>query len=82
VDDPHACVERVRKSRGRTSMFEEEAYLSKVQEIYKRLATRHPARFKVLEGGDLEGLIERAQKELELFLPSRGVPRAAKKAPA
>jgi dTMP kinase len=82
VDDPNACVERLRKHRGHTSMFEDAGYLAKVQEIYKRQAAREPGRFKVLEGGDLEGLIARAQGELETFLATRGLLHAAKKGAA
>jgi len=82
VDDPATCVERVKKHRGHTSMFEDAAYLGKVQGIYKRLAQQEPARFRVLEGGDLAGLTARAQGELEKFLAARGLLKAAKPNPA
>jgi len=82
VDDPVVCIERLKKHRGHTSMFEDAAYLAKVQDIYKRQALKEPGRFKVLEGGDLEGLIAKAQRVLEAFLGSRGLLKPAKKSPA
>jgi dTMP kinase len=73
VDDPQVCVERLKRQRGHTTMFEEAAYLAKVQEIYKKLAAREPGRIRVLPGGPLGALVEHAQKVLEEFLEKRGL---------
>lgn len=75
VDDPVKCVERV-KARGATSMFEDAAFLAKVQDNYRRAAEAEPARFRVVEGGELGALTERCRTEIESFLKSRGLVKA------
>ena len=72
ADDPGRCVERVKAARGHTTIFEETAFLAKVQENYRRLAAAEPGRFRVLEGGDLSDLKGRSRALLSTFLKGRG----------
>lgn len=78
VDDPVRCMERVKAHRGRTSMFEDAAFLAKVQDNYRHIAAGEPARFCVLEGGDLADLKRRASGAIGDFLKARGLMGAAK----
>ncbi len=73
ADDPARCVERVKAARGHTTIFEDEAFLTKVQANYRRLAAGEPARFRVLDGGDLADLKGRSRAVLSTFLKGRGL---------
>lgn len=71
ADDPAACVERVKATRGHTAIFEEAPFLAKVQANYRRLALAEPARFRLLEGGDLADLKVRSRALVATFLKGR-----------
>lgn len=73
VDEPARCMERVMKARGQKSMFEDVAFLTKVQENYKRLAAAEPARFHVIQGGDLADLRSKGTAAVEAFLLKKGL---------
>jgi dTMP kinase len=73
VDDPARCIERVKRHRGATSMFEDAAFLARVQDNYKRLAAAEPERVHVLESHDLEDLKRRALADVGEFLKERGL---------
>lgn len=73
VDDPARCMERVRGREGATELFEEEAFLAKVQENYRRIAAREAGRFRVIEPGPLDALRSAARGAVETFLASRGI---------
>jgi dTMP kinase len=73
VDDPARCMERVKKARGHTSMFEDAGFLAAVQENYRAVAKREPGRFKVLESLDLAALQSQARQLVEDFLKARSL---------
>ena len=73
VDDPVRCMDRVKKSRGHTSMFEDAGFLGAVQENYRAAAKREPARFRVLESLDLAALQTQSRQIVEEFLKSRSL---------
>jgi dTMP kinase len=81
VDDPVRCIERVRAARGHTTIFEDAAFLSKVQENYRALAAFEPARFRVIEPSDLDRVKESCRGFVEALLASRGLLKG-KAAPA
>lgn len=80
VDDPVRCMERVKAHRGRTSMFEDAAFLAKVQDNYRHIAAREPTRFRILEGGELADLKRLACQAVGDFLKARGLMGAPKTA--
>lgn len=76
ADDPARCVERVKSSRGHTTLFEDAAFLGKVQANYRRLAAAEPDRFHVMEGGDLDEIKSKSRSAIEEFLRGRGLLKA------
>jgi dTMP kinase len=72
VDDPARCIARV-KARGRASMFEDASYLARVQENYLKAAAAEPARFRLVEGGDLADVERACRAAVEAFLRARGL---------
>lgn len=72
VDDPTRCLERV-KARGKTSIFEDAAFLARVQENYRKAAAAEPGRFRVIEGGQLAQVEAACKAEIEKFLRARGL---------
>lgn len=76
VDDPARCVERVKASRGHTTLFEDADFLGKVQENYRRLASAEPGRFRLIESGDLDEIKSKSRSAIEEFLRSRGLLKA------
>ncbi|HEX9709738.1 MAG TPA: dTMP kinase [Candidatus Thermoplasmatota archaeon] len=73
VDDPAACMGRVRQRPGGTQLFEDAAFLSKVQANYRAIAAREPARFRVLEPGTLGDVQAAARAAVHGFLEARGL---------
>lgn len=76
VDDPARCVERVKSARGKTALFEETTFLARVQENYRKLAGAEPARFRVIEGGQLDEVEAACRGAVSDFLRARGLLRA------
>lgn len=73
VDEPAKCMERVRSRGGATELFEQEAFLAKVQENYRKIAAREPGRFRVVEPGPLDGVKAAARGHIGKFLAGRGL---------
>jgi dTMP kinase len=73
IDDPLRCIERVKAARGRTTIFEDAAFLAKVQVNYRALAAAEPQRFKVIESGDLDRVKESCRANVEALLASRSL---------
>jgi dTMP kinase len=76
VDDPTLCIERVKRRSGATEMFEDAAFLAKVQANYRAIAAREPSRFTLIEPGTLESLKRNARTAVEGLLTARGLIRA------
>ena len=71
--NPGACVERVRKRSGTTELFEDAAFLSQVQQNYRAVASREPARFRLVGPGPLDAVKQAARGHLRAFLSDRGL---------
>ncbi len=73
VDDPAACMERVRKRPGATELFEDVAFLAKVQQNYRAIAAREAARFRVVGPGTLGSVKAAAREHVRALLAERGL---------